>query len=115
MNFEKLKQGGIDVDDALVRFSGNRELLEKYLVKFLDDPVYKSIVLNMDEENWGTAEDSVHSFKGITGSLSINTLFETTCALLEALRVQNHELAIELYEKLKLEYAEAVSVIKKSQ
>jgi HPt (histidine-containing phosphotransfer) domain-containing protein len=115
MDFEKLKQGGIDVDDALVRFSGNRELLEKYLVKFLDDPVYKSIVLSMDAKKWDTAEDSVHSFKGITGSLAIRALFETSCALLEALRVQDYELAIELYENIKVEYAEAASVIKKSQ
>jgi hypothetical protein len=69
----------------------------------------------MDAKKWDTAEDSVHSFKGITGSLSINTLFETTCALLEALRVQDYELAIELYENIKVEYAEAASVIKKSQ
>ena len=44
MNYELLKEAGIDIDDALQRFSGNRELLEKYLYKFTEEPVYHSIV-----------------------------------------------------------------------
>lgn len=115
MNYELLKEAGIDIDDALARFSGNNELLEKYLSKFTEDPVYYSIVAEMNEKNWAAAEDSVHSFKGITGSLAITSLFNTTSELLEQLRSKNYELSLPLYEKLKVEYQKTAEIIKKSK
>ena len=115
MNYELLKEAGIDIDDALQRFSGNRELLEKYLYKFTEEPVYYSIVAEMNEKNWAAAEDSVHSFKGITGSLAITDLFNITCDLLAELRAKNYDLSLQLFEKLKEEYQKIIEIIKKSK
>lgn len=115
MNFEVLEKAGIDIEDALVRFSGNKELLEKYLLKFIDEPVFKTIISSMDEKNWILAEDSVHSFKGITGSLGIKDLFQTTCSLLTKLREKKYEEALVLYEILKKENGIIVEFIEKSK
>lgn len=115
MNYELLKKAGIDIDDALTRFSGNSELLEKYLYKFTDEAVYHNIVTQMDAKNWAAAEDSVHSFKGITGSLAITSLFNTTCELLAELRAKNYDISLQLFEKLKVEYQKTAEIIKKSK
>ena len=114
MNFELLKRARIEVDDALVRFSGNKELLEKYLVKFADEPVYVSFVESMEEKNWANAEKDVHSLKGITGSLGMTLLFQQSSDVLRYLREQNYDMATDLYQSLKEEYNRVVDIIKKA-
>lgn len=114
MNIELLKKAGINVDDALVRFSGNQDLFEKYLLRFLDEPSYTSVVESIDAKDWALAEDSVHSFKGITGSLSMTALFQTSCDLLAHLRAKNYDEALDLYENLQKEYDEMKNNIKKA-
>lgn len=114
MNYEILRSGGIDVTDALNRFSGSDELFEKYIKKFIGEKSYMDLVQAMEQKNFAKAENSVHSLKGITGSLGMTSLFQSSCALLTAFREKNESLFNPLFEEIKVKYEEIILVIEKS-
>ncbi len=114
MNYEILKSGGIDVNDALNRFSGSNELFEKYINKFIGERSYTELVISMEKKDYAAAENAVHSLKGITGSLGMTSLFESSCALLAAFRDKREELFIPLFNEIEFKYAEISTVIRNS-
>jgi len=114
MNYEILRSGGIDVTDALNRFSGSNELLEKYLNRFIEEKSYTELVIAMERADYAAAENAVHSLKGVTGSLGMTSLFQSSCALLAAFRDKKEELFSPLLEDIKVKYEEISAVIKNS-
>ena len=114
MKYEILRSGGIDVTDALNRFSGSNELLEKYLNRFIEEKSYTELVIAMERADYAAAENAVHSLKGVTGSLGMTSLFQSSCALLAAFRDKKEELFSPLLEDIKVKYEEISAVIKNS-
>lgn len=114
MNYEILRSGGIDVDDALNRFSGSNELLEKYLHRFIEEKSYTDLVNAMERHDYTAAENAVHSLKGVTGSLGMTSLFQSSCALLASFRDKNEAVFSPLFEEINVKYAEISTVIKQS-
>jgi len=114
MNYEILRSGGIDVNDALNRFSGSSELFEKYINRFIGEKSYTELVVSMEKKDYAAAENAVHSLKGVTGSLGMKDLFESSCALLAAFRDKKEELFSTLLEEIKVKYEEISAVIKNS-
>jgi len=114
MNYEILRSGGIDVNDALNRFSGSSELFEKYINRFIGEKSYTELVVSMEKKDYAAAENAVHSLKGVTGSLGMKDLFESSCALLAAFRDKKEELFSPLLEEIKVKYEEISAVIKNS-
>lgn len=114
MNYEILRSGGIDVTDALNRFSGSNELFEKYINRFIGEKSYTELVNAMERADYAAAENAVHSLKGVTGSLGMTDLFESSCALLAAFRDKKEELFSPLLEDIKVKYEEISAVIKNS-
>ncbi|HOS30777.1 MAG TPA: Hpt domain-containing protein [Treponemataceae bacterium] len=114
MKYEILRSGGIDVTDALNRFSGSNELLEKYLNRFIEEKSYTELVIAMERADYAAAENAVHSLKGVTGSLGMTSLFQSSCALLAAFRDKKEELFSPLLEEIKVKYEEISAVIKNS-
>jgi len=114
MKYEILRSGGIDVTDALNRFSGSNELLEKYLNRFIEEKSYTELVIAMERADYAAAENAVHSLKGVTGSLGMTSLFQSSCALLAASRDKKEELFSPLLEEIKVKYEEISAVIKNS-
>ena len=114
MNYEILRSGGIDVNDALNRFSGSSELFEKYINRFIGEKSYTELVVSVEKKDYAAAENAVHSLKGVTGSLGMKDLFESSCALLAAFRDKKEELFSPLLEEIKVKYEEISAVIKNS-
>ncbi len=114
MNYEILRSGGIDVADALNRFSGSNELFEKYLSRFIGEKSYIELVEAMGKGDFAHAENCVHSLKGITGSLGMVSLFESSCALLAAFREKKESQYASLFMQVQEKYADIEAVIRKS-
>ncbi len=114
MNYEILRSGGIDVNDALNRFSGSSELFEKYINRFIGEKSYTELVVSMEKKDYAAAENAVHSLKGVTGSLGMKDLFESSCALLAAFRDKNEEKYIPLFNEIEHKYDEITLVIRNS-
>lgn len=86
MNIEKLKANGIDYDDGLIRFSGNRKMYEKYLYRFAEDTTYQELRDALCRRDTEAAFHAAHRLKAFVGNLSINQFYEEIKALTEDLR-----------------------------
>ena len=63
-----LKKAGIQVEDALGRFMGNEKLLERFLLKFLDDRNYEQLKAAIEEKDRETELRCSHTLKGVWGA-----------------------------------------------
>lgn len=89
MDKTKLFSAGIDYDDGLKRFSGNAVLYEKFLVRFFDDKMLSELKEQLDKNDYDNAFRTAHNLKGMAGNLSIKTLYNTICVIVEELRSKN--------------------------
>lgn len=111
MNFlEEVKTLGFDIENAMERFMGNRELLEK-MIKMLPSSVYPSkfggkqeddmeVLSYIESGNIETAIAKAHSLKSIMGNLSINKLYLPYTKILDFLRSGEISMALELTKKI---------------
>lgn len=111
MNFlEEVKTLGFDVENAMERFMGNSELLEK-MIKMLPSSVYPSkfggkqeddmeVLSYIESGNIETAIAKAHSLKSIMGNLSINKLYLPYTKILDFLRSGEISMALELTKKI---------------
>lgn len=111
MEYSILKENDVNVDEALNRFSDNKELFEKYIKKFPDDSSYKNLVIAYNDKNYEEMENSVHSLKGVAGTLGINRVYEPSCKMLTLLRQGNKEEAETVFPLIKEEYDKIVKII----
>lgn len=111
MNFlEEVKTLGFDVENAMERFMGNSELLEK-MIKMLPSSIYPSkfggkqendmeVLPYIESGNIETAIEKAHSLKSIMGNLSINKLYLPYSKILDFLRSGEISMALELTKKI---------------
>lgn len=101
MNKDVLAQAGIDFDGGLERFSGRAEIYTKYLKKFPDDKYYPSLLEALEKKDVEEAFVNAHSLKGTAGNLSLNDFYEAVSSLVEALRENDIDKALELLPAVK--------------
>lgn len=107
-----LQQEGIDVDDAMERFMGNTELLERFLKKFLEDANYKKLedaIKNKDEKE---AYAASHTLKSLTGNLSLTKLHQFFSKQAELIQGGQWEQGVELMDEIGKEYQRVLELIK---
>lgn len=83
---DALSRTGVDVPDALARFMGNRDLYLSFvcrLPKALELNAIRQALRSGQEEEFYAR---VHELKGMTGNLSVGTLFQPAQLLLEEYR-----------------------------
>lgn len=71
-----------DVKQRLMR----DELIQRLVIKFLDDGSYEKLAAAMEKKDYGEAFRAVHTLKGVSQNLSFDCLSRSTDALTEALR-----------------------------
>lgn len=81
-----LAAAGIQVEEALERFLGNRALLERFLKKFPEDTNYGALCQALAAGDTEGAFRAAHTLKGVCGNLSMGTLFTLVSAQTEDLR-----------------------------
>lgn len=89
MNRDYLISLGIDYDDGLKRFVGNKDLYEKFLLSFKDDTSYSDLIKALKKENASDAFQAAHTLKGLAGNLSMTSLYQAVSTLVEELRAGN--------------------------
>ena len=83
---ERLEAAGIDVEDALLRFMGNEELMMRFLLRFPKDESFEKLRQALRAEDAGEAYTAAHTLKGVAGNLSMKGLFQQASAVTEELR-----------------------------
>lgn len=76
---------GGDYEDVTRRLRGER-LVNKFVLRFLDDKSYELFCTSMKEKNYEEAFRAAHSIKGACQNLSFNRLLESSSEMADALR-----------------------------
>ena len=105
---ETLTAAGIDVDNALERFMGKDDFLERMLKKFAADVNYQRLVEAVERQDAEAALQASHTLKGMCGNLPIMELSELFTRQVELFREEKPADAFammpeisRLYEKVK--------------
>ena len=93
-------------------------LIQRMVVKFLDDPTYERLCVAVGEENYEEAFREAHTLKGVVLNLSFGRLGESSGVLTEFLRGRT-ELQEEektccegLFQQVRKEYQAVVEAIR---
>lgn len=105
---------GAETEDAIERFSNDKEMYLKCVCDFPDEPSMKDLIKAIKGKDYVQAEKSVHALKGIVSNLGFIPLADAAIDMLAELRDSNIEEALEAYEDVKKEYDKFCTVIKRS-
>lgn len=84
---ETLAAMDVDIDEALGRFMGNKQLLEMMYMKMPDSiNKNKDIIPDIQSGNIDAAIQKAHTLKGNMGNLSIKPMYEAYAKITEQLR-----------------------------
>lgn len=86
MNRYKLFQAGVDVNEAVERLGGDKDLYEDLLAHFKESPRYTDLKNALAADKAADAFSLAHALKGTAGNLSFNRLFKSMQPVVEALR-----------------------------
>lgn len=112
IKIDKLESVGINVEEALERFSGVEELFERFLKKFIDDPEFNTLETSLNEADFETAFTACHTMKGVVGNLSIIPLYKIVFEETELLRNGTDPAgAVNLFPSLKEEYNKVIELL----
>ena len=102
---------GGDYDDALGRLRSEK-LVNKFVLRFLDDKSYDLLCASMEAKNYGEAFRAAHTIKGVCSNLAFTMLGRSSSELSEALRYGYTPEADALAERVKEEYRQTVAAIR---
>lgn len=102
---------GGDYDEAIGRLRSER-LIQKFVLKFLDDQSYDLLCTSMEAGDYGEAFRAAHTIKGVCSNLAFTVLGKSSSALSEALRNGYTPEADALAEQVKAEYQQTVEAIR---
>lgn len=97
--------------DAVIGRLLRKQMVSKFLFKFLDDKSFVLFEKSMDNKNYDEALRAVHTLKGICQNLSFTTLFESSNQITIALKNNDYQTAIDLAPLLSKDYYKTVHAI----
>ena len=74
---------GLDFDAVLSRLV-NEKLVQKFALKFLDDPSFQNLKDALDSKDVETAFRAAHTLKGVCLNLGFDRLYEVSAELTES-------------------------------
>lgn len=102
---------GGDYDEVVSRLRSER-IIQKFVLKFLDDGSFDLLSGAMAAENREEAFRAAHTIKGVCQNLSFTALGESSHQLTEALRGEWRADAPALFETVKADYERTASAIR---
>ena len=103
-----------DYQGVLGRLTSER-MVQKFVLKFLNDGSYDLLLRSMAEENWQEAFRAAHTIKGVCQNLDSTRLYRSSSQLSEALRNGFTPEAPALAEQVKEDYARTTAAIRAFQ
>lgn len=91
------------------------KMIQKFVLKFLNDGSYDLLIRSMEEENYSEAFRAAHTIKGVCQNLDFTILYQSSSQLSEALRGGLSPEAPALLEQVKGDYARTVDAIRSYQ
>ena len=101
---------GLDFDAVLSRLV-NEKLVQKFALKFLDDPSFQNLKDALDSKDVETAFRAAHTLKGVCLNLGFDNLYKASFDITEKLRGRDTEGCEELLAKVEEQYNNTVDAI----
>ena len=105
---------GGNYDEVLGRLQ-REKMVEKFVLKFLDDKSFRLLVDALDEKQYEDALRAVHTIKGICQNLSFTRLSESSALMTKTLRDGEFERAAGMMAQVTQDYEQTVQSIKDYQ
>ena len=105
---------GGNYEDAIGRLRSER-LVQKFVLKFLDDGSYHLLCRSLEEKNYPEAFRAAHTIKGVCQNLGFDRLYQSSSQLSEALRNGFTPEAPALAEQVGTDYQQTTEVIRTFQ
>lgn len=115
MNANLYESLSINHDEILRRFSGNEGIFLKFLKRFPDEPTFADLQKAAAENDFAKIETTAHTLKGIAGNLGINSVFDTSADLVNAVRAKEYDKVPGLFEKLSQTYNNICDIIRNAE
>ncbi|WP_051197409.1 MULTISPECIES: Hpt domain-containing protein [unclassified Butyrivibrio] len=110
---QELIEWGVDWKEVSERFMGKDELIEKFMLKFLNDASFAQLQKGLEEKDVKEAFEGCHSLKGVGGNLGLQGFLPDVLTLTEILRTESLDGSEELFERIKKSYDELIGILKK--
>ena len=104
-----------DYEDVLGRMMRSEKMVQKFVLKFLNDQSYETLVRSMEEEKYEEAFRAAHTIKGVGQNLGFTKLYQSSHEMTEALRNKETGRAEELLARVELDYAQTYAAVKSFQ
>ena len=105
---------GGDYDDVIGRLRSEK-LVNKFVLRFLDDKSYDLLRASMEAKDYGEAFRAAHTIKGVCSNLAFTMLGKSSSELSEALRYGYTPGADALAERVKEDYRQTAAAIRAYQ
>lgn len=102
----RLEQGGVSIDEALARLSGDETAYFTGLKLFLTDPTMQKLSDAVEAENWDGAYFLSMTLQGVSGNLGFTTLHKLACELERSIRNSRFDKVPSTYKMIKQNYNE---------
>ncbi|MCI8864044.1 MAG: Hpt domain-containing protein [Lachnospiraceae bacterium] len=103
-----------DYEGVIGRLRTER-MVQKFVLKFLNDKSYELLVKSLDEGNYEEAFRASHTIKGVCQNLSFTKLYESSHRLTEALRAGYSAEVDGLFSQVKGDYQQTITAIQELQ
>ena len=110
---QELIEWGVDWKEVSDRFMGKDELIERFMLKFLNDQSFDQLQRGMQEKDVKEAFEGCHTLKGVGGNLGLKGFLPDVLALTEILRAESFDGSEELFDRIKKSYDELIGILKK--
>ncbi len=71
---ELIAEAGFKYEEALMRFMNREDMLEKFLLKFLDDPSFSGLLKSYADGDREATGHAAHALKGVAANLGLEEL-----------------------------------------
>ena len=103
---------GLDFDAVLSRLV-NEKLVQKFALKFLDDPSFQNLKDALDSKDVETAFRAAHTLKGVCLNLGFDNLYPSSKDLTELLRAGSMDGYEDLFAEVEKEYNRICEALRK--
>ena len=89
LTIDSLKALGANTEEGVTRCAGNEEFYLKMVTMVLGDASFDQLKAALEAGDLDTAFERAHALKGVTGNVSLTSLYDPICAITEELRARN--------------------------
>ena len=110
---ESYARMGGNYDDVVSRLRTD-DRIKRFLLKVAEDQSFANLCAMLAERNMEEAFRAAHTLKGVSSNLSLTRLYDSACAITEALRGKTeYDPAVEpLLEQVRADYELTIECIK---